>query len=494
MADFVAVLKKTIDAQADKSPELRQRVYAKARATIEQKLVTANASQAVASRQRQLLEDAISEVERFYAPGVAFEPEPNDALEEFLRHADQSMPAPAHDEEEPEPVRPTRPTGRPVGNERREPAAPADDEEPGFSADAADRESWRQDSEAAAAAFARRAEYAREGARRDRRSKKGLIAAAIAVLVLAGAGYGVWANKDKLQELASSFGRNSAPATDTSKDAGKDTGKEPQQASTPPESGQPGEGAQQPPAEQKLTQRLMPDGTEVDAGPAGGAPGVGEGKSTAASTPATTPPASAPATAPASPDNSQQTQTPAPEQAVAVGQQALLYEERGGSEQGSVERGNVVWSVIQDSPGDGQPPEPAIRGSVTLPGSKLELKLTIRKNTDQSIPASHLVEMIFTVPDGFAGGAIDNVQRITFKDTEQAAGNPLIAVPSKIADNFFIIWLNDARTAVDTNLSLMRKLQWIDIPVAYRNGRRALISLEKGVPGDKAFKDVLGAN
>ncbi len=87
--------------------------------------------------------------------------------------------------------------------------------------------------------------------------------------------------------------------------------------------------------------------------------------------------------------------------------------------------------------------------------------------------------MVFTVPDNFAGGAVDNVQRITFKDTEQAAGNPLIAVPSKIADNFFIIWLNDAKTAQDTNLSLMRRLQWIDIPISYRNGRRALISLEK---------------
>ena len=179
---------------------------------------------------------------------------------------------------------------------------------------------------------------------------------------------------------------------------------------------------------------------------------------------------------------------------MAVGQQALLYEERGGTESGSVEKGNVVWSVIQESPGDGQPEEPAVRGTVTMPTSNLQLKMTIRKNTDQSIPASHLIEMVFTVPDGFTGGVIDNVQRITFKDTEQAAGNPLIAVPSKIADNFFIIWLNDARTAQDTNLSLMRRLQWIDIPVSYRNGRRALISLEKGVPGEKAFTDVLGAN
>lgn len=154
----------------------------------------------------------------------------------------------------------------------------------------------------------------------------------------------------------------------------------------------------------------------------------------------------------------------------------------------------MVWSVIEESPEDGQPAQPAVRATVTMPTSKVELKMTIRKNTDQSIPASHLIEMVFTVPEGFSGGVVDNVQRVTFKDTEQAAGNPLIAVPSKIGDNFFIVWLNDARTAQDTNLSLMRRLQWIDIPISYRNGRRALISLEKGVPGEKAFNDVLGTN
>ena len=49
MADFVAVLRKTIDGLADPTPELRQRVYAKARATIEQKLAALNATETVAN-------------------------------------------------------------------------------------------------------------------------------------------------------------------------------------------------------------------------------------------------------------------------------------------------------------------------------------------------------------------------------------------------------------------------------------------------------------
>ncbi|MBB4095469.1 transcriptional regulator [Ochrobactrum pecoris] len=477
MADFVAVLKKTIDAQADKSPELRQRVYAKARATIEQKLVTANASQAVAVRQRNILEDAITEVEAFYAPPADVPEEPvGDALEDFLEEANQGAAtrAPSHEDDDESVF-----SGTPR-DERRESVSREDDDAPAFSAEHSD--DWKLD-RAKEKAQARRSEYIERTAKKEQRSYKGLIAGLIAVLLVGGAGYAVWANKDKIQELASSLGRSDAPAT------GSDTETHPEGTTPPADNNaattggeQTPEQPQQPAGEPKMTQRLMPDGSETDSGPAAGANGIGEGTSTAASTPA---PAET---------NTQTGAQPGQNQTVAVGQQALLYEERGGAGSDSVERGNVVWSTIEESPEDGQPAEPAVRATVTMPTSKVELKMTIRKNTDQSIPASHLIELVFTVPEGFPGGVVDNVQRITFKDTEQAAGNPLIAVPSKIGDNFFIVWLNDARTAQDTNLSLMRRLQWIDIPISYRNGRRALISLEKGVPGEKAFNDVLGTN
>ena len=130
---------------------------------------------------------------------------------------------------------------------------------------------------------------------------------------------------------------------------------------------------------------------------------------------------------------------------------------------------------------------------MTIPETNINLRMVIRRNGDQSLPASHLVEMIFTVPEGFAGGAIDNVQRMTFKDSEQAAGSPLIGVPAKIADNFFIIALDAAQSAVNTNTTLIQRQPWIDIPITYRTGRRALLTLEKGVAGDRVFDEVLKA-
>src|SRR5690606_8761378 len=160
-----------------------------------------------------------------------------------------------------------------------------DDDAPAFVAERND--DWKLD-RAKEKAQARRSEYIERTSKKEKRSYKGLVVALIAVLALGTAGYVVWNNKDKIQELASSLGRSDAPAT------GSDSQTQPQDTTPPPADSnaattggeQTPEQPQQPAGEQKLTQRLMPDGSETDSGPAGGANGIGEGTSTAASTPA----------------------------------------------------------------------------------------------------------------------------------------------------------------------------------------------------------------
>src|SRR5690606_18777195 len=100
---------------------------------------------------------------------------------------------------------------------------------------------------------------------------------------------------------------------------------------------------------------------------------------------------------------------------------------------------------------------------------------------------------IFLTPDGFDGGGVSNVSRIAFKETEQAPGSPLIGIPAKIADGFFLIALSDATAETQANLTLLRRQSWIDIPIVYQSGQRALLSLEKGIPGDRVFQDALNA-
>ena len=105
----------------------------------------------------------------------------------------------------------------------------------------------------------------------------------------------------------------------------------------------------------------------------------------------------------------------------------------------------------------------------------------------------HILEIIFLTPDDFDGGGIDNVLRVSLKRSEQDTGNPLLGIPAKIADGFFLVALSDSTADTETNMLLLRRQSWIDIPVVYKSGRRALITIEKGIPGDKVFNDVLNA-
>jgi len=356
-----------------------------------------------------------------------------------------------------------------------------------------------------------------------------LIAALAALVVIGGGGYGIWLNKDA---FGSMFGIGGAKTVTTEPLVKPAPAKPAADAATAPPAAGEAEAT-------KFTQRLSPEGKETDPGPAGGQSGIGEGESVAALTtpppaapapalapsapapaattgeapapvagspapaagtpaPAATPPADAAAApaAPAAPAAAAQPAAPAAapaETSLPVGQKAIFYEERTSTAQGSAEPGSIVWSLVQESPGGDLPPEPAIRAEATIPGKDIQLRMTIRRNTDQTLPASHIIEMIFLTPEGFDGGGVDNILRIAMKSSEQDAGSPLIGIPAKIADGFFLVALNDTKADEDANLTLLRGQDWIDVPVVYKTGRRALLTMEKGIPGEKVFDEALKA-
>jgi hypothetical protein len=549
MADFVGALKKTLDGLGNPTPETRARVYDKARSTIADKLAKniPPLAPSVVAQHKRTLEDAIASVEREYAkPAPASDP--LSELEDIFSSIDRNKNQPSHVRQpaktEPawQPAK-TEPAWQPAKTEPAWQPAPAAKAAPNWQkppsvasppertdavpsdADlpAADEKSYAfrddvfpNDEEPAPDTFPRLRPAER------RRSYGGLIAAVVALLVVAGGGYGIWLNKDAFSNM---LGLNSTTVA-TIEPLVKPTPAEPvtDAAARPPAAAAPTdvEGT-------KFTQRLTPEGGEVDPGPASGQSGIGEGESVAAlttpppaapapaaptgATPATNAPATpgaAPATpsadgatpAPAAPaDSAAAPAAPAPgtatavpaETALAVGQKAIFYEERTSTAQGSAEPGSIVWSLVQESPGGNLPPEPAIRAEASIPGKDVQLRMTIRRNTDQTLPASHIIEMIFLTPDGFEGGGVDNILRVAMKGSEQDAGSPLIGIPAKIADGFFLVALNDTKADEDANLTLLRGQNWIDVPVVYKTGRRALLTMEKGIPGEKVFDEALKA-
>jgi len=179
------------------------------------------------------------------------------------------------------------------------------------------------------------------------------------------------------------------------------------------------------------------------------------------------------------------------ETVVPVGEVAYLYEEGTGGSGATRSAGAVAWELVRESPGDSLPPESVVIGNIQLAEKDIAAKMIIKRNIDESLSASHLIELSFTLGSNFEGGSIENVARFVMKATEEARGEPLVAVPVKVSDGNFLIALNNLQQAVDVNNLLMRDGGWIDIPITYKNGKRALVTLEKGGTGERVFIEAL---
>lgn len=593
MADFVAVLRKTLDGLNDTSAPMREKVYDRARATIASKLTAMNPPLAplVVERQKRALEDAILEIEKGFGNAQRKNADPLGELEDVFASLRNPAPMAASG-----PVGARTPLDRPyqpapAANRPVASALPARNSMPvavpppaaappafdGYAVDADDFDEPFDDTRFGDEP--RQSEPIALDTRRKRRGVGGLLVALVILALFAAGGYGLWLKRDVVRSTLAQYGITVPAIPGWTAEPESAVAEPPAKEETEivaapvpePETPQPAAAAPAPvemaEAEiSKFTQKLNADGTEVDAGPATVAPIIGEGTSIAAATlpaeasgapmasaepprdetqpgetqappPAATetppdetpqppaaeaspPPAADPVppavadaapnapvdvpaapaadpVAPAAPAATTATAMPAAtsaqSQSIPVGQRAIFYEERTNVAEASAEPGSIVWSAVQESPGNNLPPEPVIRGEATIPGKDVQLRITIRRNTDRTLPASHIVEMIFLTPQGFEGGGIENVLRLSLKGSEQEPGSPLLGIPAKIADGFFLIALNDTKQEIDSNLALLRSQSWIDVPVQYKNGRRALFTMEKGIPGAKVFDDALKA-
>jgi hypothetical protein len=183
-----------------------------------------------------------------------------------------------------------------------------------------------------------------------------------------------------------------------------------------------------------------------------------------------------------------------PGQAIApVAQRVVLYEEDPNDPAGKQYIGSAIWRTETVSPGPGLAQELAVRADVEVPDRRITMTWSIRRNTDPSLPASHTVEITFSLPADFAGGGIDKVPGILMKQAEQTRGIPLAGQAVKVTTGFFLIGLSAVEADVQRNVQLLKERAWFDVPVVYNNGRRAILAMEKGTPGERAFEQAFAA-
>ena len=283
----------------------------------------------------------------------------------------------------------------------------------------------------------------------------GLIKLVVVLGLLGGAGYAVWKNKDALPDIVSNFMKPADVAEETV---------------TSPEPEQPEEEV----AEQVIPEPVKPEVFEPEITE----PEVVEPEVTEPETVTTEEP-------------TQEEMPPATQQSgvIPIGEVAYLYEEGTAGSGATRTNAAITWEIKQESLKEGSAPESVVIGKMDVPEKAMSIDITLKRNIDEAVSASHMIEMRFNTPADFAGKSIESIARFVMKTTEESPGEPLAAVPVKVSDGNFLIALDNLAQAVALNTQLLKSSAWIDIPIVYGTGKRALITLEKGGTGERVFNE-----
>ena len=171
-----------------------------------------------------------------------------------------------------------------------------------------------------------------------------------------------------------------------------------------------------------------------------------------------------------------------------AGSQSLLLEASDNGTTGAVPfSGTVEWSKGTDEMG-----LPTLIGKANIPARNLAVDVLIRKNSDASLPASHLMEVNFRVTDSFIGGSIAGLPGVLLKNEELVQGTPLVGASARVVGNSFLFALSASPADITANSSLLTSRKWMDLALIYATGKRAIITLEKDAAAETMFTEVVG--
>ena len=207
-------------------------------------------------------------------------------------------------------------------------------------------------------------------------------------------------------------------------------------------------------------------------------------------------PTETPAAAPTPAASSAATATPQPPTAtpnLPVAARAAMLVAVGSDPQKppAVSLGSVVWSSIPPAPG--QPGTVAVKAEADIPELKMHAVMTIRKNTDASLPATHTVDLRVTFADGADIKGIKDMRVPLMRRDDPPTQDSLAGVRVKISDSYFLVGLNRSDADTAHNLDLIANRPWFDFPMLLNDDRIAKLTFEKGADGERVLNDALAA-
>ena len=208
---------------------------------------------------------------------------------------------------------------------------------------------------------------------------------------------------------------------------------------------------------------------------------------TPASGPQATQPGAQGAAAPANPAPEATNPTAA---SPSAGRAAMLVAAADNPQKPVVSLGSTTWSLIPPVPN--QPATVAVKAEADIPDLKMHATMTLRKNTDPTLQATHTIDLKFSFADGAPITGFKDVGLPQMRKEDSTAAEALTSVKVKISDTYFLIALAKGESDTARNLDLMKTRSWFDFPLLLNDDRIAKIVFQKSPDGqamlDKAFE------
>ncbi len=250
----------------------------------------------------------------------------------------------------------------------------------------------------------------------------------------------------------------------------------------------------------KIADRINPPGAS------GAGPTVVETPIPTVTVPVARVPAPAPAPTPAAPpapatapvhtaDNATSAAaTPAAAPAPAIpgsSRAAILIGTTSDPQKPLVNLGSAVWSILPANAG--QPASLAVRIEVDIPDQKMHATITIRKNADASLPATHTIDLRATFADGAEIKGLKDMGLPQLRKDDAPTGDQVSGVRVKINDSYYLVGLTRSDADAAHNLDLLATRPWFDFPLLLNDDRIAKLTFTKGDAGDRAMAQALDA-
>jgi hypothetical protein len=148
--------------------------------------------------------------------------------------------------------------------------------------------------------------------------------------------------------------------------------------------------------------------------------------------------------------------------------------------------GSARWRVRTEdastAPGKG-----VLALDLRVPERRLSMSMTIRHEAAEDTAITHLLEFMFTNPQGAALDTVSSVTGITMKPVDGTGSRSLAGLSIKAAPGLFLFGLSAEKDDARRNAEALQTLPRFNISISFADGSTAVISVNKGKSGADAF-------